>query len=46
MQITMLNLQILSFEAGGKACFARKSFVVAKLFINSAPAMLSFVSME
>ena len=40
MQNAMPNLNKLLPAAGGKACFARKIFVVAKMFINSTPAML------
>ena len=39
LQITILNLKDFSPAVGSKGCFAHKIFMVAKFFINSAPAI-------
>ena len=41
MQITMLNLKNFLPVPVSKACFARKIFMVVKIYINSAPALLT-----
>ena len=39
LQITILNLKDFSPVVGSKGCFAHNIFMVAKFFINSAPAI-------
>ena len=42
MQFAMLNLKNVWPAAGRKACFDRKVFAVAKIFVNLALASVSF----